>query len=281
MKVYFALLIVLILNSCSRKSDTPIGHFINYFEKATSQPNFSDEDVERLFSEYSQLMFPYSTNPASEQNGLVYPLSEIKTNPDYQKNIQQLLSSENENHRMLAYVTIGASNDTAYASLLRERIKTEKSEQGLAWSAMALMYMRDNHTTELFDFLIAHEDFGDTHFISTYILLPKDSLIPTCRKKVLEDNTKSKALALQVLAEVDEHPSTDSLIREAVRTWHSDVKGYAIAALRMRKLGDVKELVEPFLNDENLRQVTLQTLLASPTEADSLFAIEVKSKNNW
>jgi hypothetical protein len=260
-----------------RKSEKTTNNFDNYFRKST-QSNFTEEEFNKVFSDYSELTFPQTAQNAELAAEIIYPLKAFKTKKIYKENISQLLSSSNVYHRMLAYTVVGASNDTTYSKLLRERIKTEESEEGLNWSAMALLNMRDKHTTQLFDFLVKHENFGDAHLIPMYLQLDKDSLIYTCRNKIGEENAKSKVLALQVLAHVDQDQSTDSLIVQAVNTWDKEIKGYAIVALQMRKTGNLKPILEPFIHEEKLRRVILQTLEKSPTKSDSLFAAKIKSE---
>ena len=113
-------------------------------------------------------------------------------------------------------------------NILLEKLTTEKDKGNLIWAGMALLYLQSNHTTELFDYLVKNEDFGDAHMLPMFIHLDKDSLQQTAYKRINNKDVKSKILAAQILAVTPLNSKTEELLKQAVQNWDIGIKGYAI-----------------------------------------------------
>jgi HEAT repeat protein len=214
------------------------------------------------------------------QELFVYPLRNFKSEKLYTDNIDYLLNSPNSNQRILAYLVIGASNDSTKETILLDRINTEKNKGGLIWAGMALLYLQDNHTTAIFDFLVKNEDFGDAHMLPFFIQLDKDSLQQTAYSRMNNKDTKSKILAAQTLSVTALNSKTEDLLKQAVQTWDMDIKGYAIYSLKELRIGNLLEIFKPLLNDKRTRSIALEALANSPTEADRNYLFELVSKKD-
>ena len=169
----------------------------------------------------------------------VFPLYNFKNEKLYRDNISKLLNSKNPNQRILAYLSIASSNDTSKEDILLERIKTEKNKGNLVWAGMALLYLKCNHTTELFDFLVKNENFGDAHMLPMYVQLDKDSLQQTAYNRIDNNDIKSKILAAQLLAVTPLNSKTDALLKLAAESWDMNIKGYAIYSVKELQMGNL------------------------------------------
>jgi hypothetical protein len=258
--------------------------FKDAFAKALDK-QFTEKQLDAMFSDYSELLTPYTevTRLTAALQGheiASSSLYDFKNDRLYTDNIDKLLNSNNPNHRILAYLVIAASFDSTKESVLLSKIKTEKSKGNLIWAGMALLYLRTRHTTELFDFLVENEDFGDAHMIPLFINLDKDSLQATAYKRIDSKNDKAKVLAAQVLAYTPLNDKTEELLKQAVKTWDMNIKGYAIFSVKELQIGNLLEIFKPLLDNSKTRSIALEALANSPTEADRGYLIELVYKQD-
>jgi hypothetical protein len=247
--------------------------------------NFSEKQLNKMFSDYSELLTPHSdvTRLSETLKGneiSMFPLYNFKSEKLYTDNIANLLNSKNPDQRILAYLVIASSNDTSRENILLEKIKTETNKGNLIWAGMGLLYLKCNHTTELFDFLVKNEDFGDAHMLPMYIQLDKDSLQQTAYIRINNKDVKSKILAAQILAVTQLNSKTDSLLKHAVQTWDMNIKGYAIYSVKELQMGNLLETFKPLLNDKRTNSISLEALANSPTEADRIYLFELVNKQD-
>ena len=168
----------------------------------------------------------------------------------------------------MSYLIIAGAGDKKFEKKLLERIKTEKSMGNIIWAGMALMYLKTNHTTELFDFLVEYEDFGDCHMIPLYFQLDKSSLQKTAYDRINSENVKAKVLAAQTLSITGKNKKTEKLLLDAVANWDYDIKGYAIYSIKELRIGNLKNTFIPLLDNKLTRSIAIQALANSPTKED-------------
>lgn len=261
-----------------------IDDFKKDFKNAT-KTEFSETELNDMFRKYSTLLTPHSditqlTASLKNQRILQYPLSEFKETDVYKNNIQTLFNSENPNQRLLSYLVIAGAGDINYEKGLLGKIKTEKEKGNLIWSGMALMYLKTTHTTELFDFLIENENFGDSHMIPLYFKLDKDSLQNTAYARINSDNLKSKILSAQILSITGKNKKTEELLLDAVKNWNYNIKGYAIYSVKELQIGNLKETFIPLLDSTQTRSIAIQALANSPTIEDVDYLKEISQNEN-
>jgi HEAT repeat protein len=145
---------------------------------------------------------------------------------------------------------------------------------------MALLYLKCDHTTELFDFLVKNEDFGDAHMFPLYVQLDRDSLQQTAYSRIKSKDVKSKILAAQILAVTQLNAKTEELLKQAVQSWDMNIKGYAIYSVKELQMGNILELLKPLLTDDRTRSISLEALANSPTQADRSYLIELVAKED-
>jgi HEAT repeat protein len=270
MKKHITILVIFLISITSFGQN--IENFKKDFIKATDN-EFNESELNKMFRTYSNLLTPHSnitqlTASLKNEQIVQYPLSRFKETNVYKDNIQILLNSENPNHRLLSYLVIAGAGDKSFEKVLLEKLKTEKTKKNLIWSGMALMYLKTNYTTPLFDFLVENENFGDSHMIPLYFQLNKDSLQNTAYNRINSKNLKAKVLSAQIFSKTGKNKKTEKLLLDAVKNWEYNIKGYAIYSVKELQLGNLKETFVPLLDSSKTRGIAIQALANSPTKED-------------
>lgn len=252
-----------------------IDDFSKDFTKALNS-KFSEQDLNKMFREYDRLLTPHSdvTQLMERLEGnevSVFPLYNFKNENLYRNNINNLINSFNPNHRILAYLVIASSDDISKENILLDKIKIEKRKGNLIWAGMALLYLHCDRTTPIFDFLVKNENFGDAHMLSLFIKLNKDSLLHTAYSRIQSTNVKAKVLAAQLLSVTTLNVKTEEVLKQAVKDWDIQIKGYAIYSIEKLQIGNLLDLFKPLLDNSNIRAIALKALANSPTESDQQY----------
>lgn len=276
MKKLIAITFLIAFTFLSAQKKT-IKEFRKDFEKAVNT-DLTEEQLNTLFRDYPLILTPHSDTTQlfsmlEGSNRDDYSMSGFKADKLYQQNIDQLLGSANSNKRILAYLLVASTQDHSKEQILLEKIRTETDKGTLIWSGMALLSLKTDHTDELFDFLIKNEDFGDAHMLPMYFNLDTDSLRNTAYKKIESQDEKSKVLAVQILSKTENNAKTEQLVKNAVKSWDINLKGYAIYTLGELQMPDLLDLLQPLLNDKKTRNISLRALANSPTKADRDYLI--------
>lgn len=238
--------------------------FLVEFEKAV-RPDFSDDDYRKLCHRYASF-FMFTGDRVPEGN---YPFKKLKSEPIYLQNINRLLHSSNASQRILAYTTAAALGDTSYNNLLLGAMKFDPSKECRNYACAALLRLRDSHTEILFDYLVENEDAAP--LLAMYCFLDKSALQSIAYKKVKSKNDTAKIFAVQSLSVTELNPKTDEVLRESIADWPVAMKRHAIDTSRFLKLGDLKDLLFSYIQDETLRGSCLAALACSPTQSDQEF----------
>ena len=200
-----------------------------------------------------------------------YPLEQFKSDKLYTDTIASLLNSEKPHNRIIAYSIVASAGDRSFENLLVQKIKTETDKYCIARAGIALLYLKSDNTTALFDFLVENEDFGDAHMLPMYIALNKDSIRQTAYTRIGSDDPKARILAVQTLAYTDLNAKTEALIINAIRDWPHDEKGYAIFSARELGIGNLLPILKPLLDSTNTRRISLGALANSPSNEDQQY----------
>ena len=269
--------------------------FINVFgqdisnfkvEFASSLNNsFDEKQINNLFSKYSNILTPQSditqlVSGIKGENLTQYPLKDFKNEDLYKDNIDMLLNSKNSFHRLLSYLVIGASDDSSKEKILLKRLVEEKEKGNLIWCGMALLNIKTKHTTELFDFLIKNEDFGDSHMLPLFIQLDKDSLRETAYRRYNNEDINTKVLAIQILSQTGKNPKTEKIVLDAVKNWDFNIKGYAIYTVKELQIGNLLETFKPLLENDKTRKIALEALANSPTKEDNDYLLNLANQKD-
>jgi HEAT repeat protein len=284
MKKIIWVLFIIISTSAFGQQPQIDKNFVSDFTKALDK-NFSAEQLNKMFRDYSGILTPGSdvTQLSETLKGhklAIYPLHDFKSQKLYTDNIINLLNSKNSNQRILAYLVIASSGDTSKEDILLEKIKTETGKGNLIWCGMALLYLNASHTTPLFDFLVKNEEFGDAHMIPLFIKLNKDSLQQTAYSRINSTDVKAKVLAAQILSVTPLNIKTETLLKQAVKEWDINIKGYAIYTVGQLQIGSLLQTLEPLLNNQKTRRISLEALANSPTPEDRNYLLQLINKQD-
>lgn len=253
------------------------------FEKdwtKAAKSNLKEKELDGFMEKYDTLFFP-----EGESEIAYYPLVNFKQTTAYKNNIRRLLNAKNPMHRILAYKTIGSAADTTFNQIILDRLNSETNESCLTWAAMCLLYNRNKSTSRLFEFVVKHDDFEDQHFYKWYLRLDTLSLINTAwayvdANKLLSNNSnlnqKARIYTLQILAWFDKSPKTDSLIIQCINTWDKDYRGYAIQTLLARDKIEKFPILEPYLNEQSIKEISILVLEKSAYASDRSKALKLK-----
>ncbi len=242
--------------------------------KLSLDKTFNEKNLNDLFSKYPQLLTPQSditqlTSNLKGESLHTFPLSNFKNDNLYKENIDNMLNSDNSFQRIFSYLIIGASNDITKEDILLNKLKTEKEKGNLIWCGMSLLNLKTKHTTEIFDFLVENENFGDAHMLPLFVKLDKNSLQETAYKRYNSENLKAKILAIQILSQTGKNPETEKIVLDAVKNWDMNIKGYAIYTVKELQMGNLLETFKPFLDNDKTKKIALEALANSPTISDN------------
>jgi HEAT repeat protein len=246
--------------------------FTEDFENALGK-NFSENELNDMFQEHAQYLTPHSgmtgfRNKLKGSETIDFPLAEFSKQSLYKDNIEIIIKSRNPNHRILAYLLLASSGDTNYNSLLLDRIFDEEEKGCRIWAGMALLYLKCNNTTAIFDFLVEDENFGDPHMLPLFITLNPDSLQQTAYNRIKSENDKAKVLAAQILSITSLNEKTEQVLKQAVVEWGFHLKGYALYSISELRIGDLLEILKPLLDSTKTRPLAMQALANSPSKKD-------------
>ena len=264
---------IFLLTFYAKVQSQDLTNFKNDF-KLSLDKAFNEKNLNDLFSKYPHLLTPQSditqlTSNLKGESLYTFPLSDFKNDNLYKENIDNMLSSDNSFQRIFSYLIIGASNDITKEDILLNKLKTEKEKGNLIWCGMSLLNLKTKHTTEIFDFLVENEDFGDAHMLPLFVKLDKNSLQETAYKRYNSENLKAKILAIQILSQTERNPETEKIVLDAVKNWDMNIKGYAIYTVKELQMGNLLETFKPFLDNDKTKKIALEALANSPTISDN------------
>ena len=278
-KILKSLFIFSLVILCDLVFSNVNNNFINDFKSALSK-DFDEDQFDQMFRNYSSILVPHDDantlmNNLKGEEVPVHPLSEFAKTDLYKSNIEKLIKSDNPYQRLLSYLIVSSANDLSFNNILLERIKTEKLQGCKLWAGMALLYLKDTHTDELFDFVIENDNFGDAHLIPMYLRLDYSLIKSTALKKISSDNNMARVLAATVLGFSEADDITVNVLKDAVRKWPIEIKGYAINALKTMRAGNLLSVLKPFLNNKYTHDICLEALADSPTEEDQDYVLQI------
>jgi len=231
--------------------------------------------LQRSFSEKEFLQF-YQVLDSLEQAAV--DLSPFKEYKIYSTGILNLLNSSNYYQKGIGYRIVATLKDKEFNSLLLERLKMEDNKFLKTLNAAAVMKLMPTQTTVAFDYLVDSEDFATSPLLPVYLSMDEKSIVKTGYARLNDGRLRAKVFALQTLARFDTSARVEAIIIKALKEWDVSIKGYAIVALGVHKKGSYKDILSPYLKETQLREVIIETLEKSATEADILFADQLKKK---
>lgn len=277
-----ALLLLLVVNLSAVASalpdaqilqESPDGTYSEFVEDFQQLDNLTEEQLEIFFSRYSSLLTPSSettklSNTLTARPSASYPLETLKSEDSYTSIMAQLMTSQKRPHRILAYAVLSAANDHSFNTVLLQVIKDDQDSLTKTWAGIALLHLQDNHTSELFDFVVENDDFRDPHLTSLYLKLPADNIRSTAYEKADSQNHKARILVMKSLASTGLQAETEKVVREALKNWPPDTRRYALIATVHLGMSNLTDLLRPMAEEESLRGLVMRALANSPDTQD-------------
>lgn len=252
---------LLFLLACVAGAKDSAKTYESFRELFLAAPNgITDAKLSDMMLDYTDFVWPRMG---------VYPLEKLKSDPAYTQTIERLLTSSELSQRVLAYIVIASSNDHARVDRLWAVVHNHR--EGEAWAGTALIFLQDEHTEELFDFVVRCDEPEDPHLFALFLELDPVSRRACALKKITSEDPRVRRLAVGSLNETELIPESERAIREAIRSWPPEQRGYAIYMASEFGLADLRALLEPSLKLDLLRGVSLAALANSPTAEDQTY----------
>jgi len=261
---------------------------VKSFEKdfqILSQSHFDSSKVDGFMKTYSTLLTPFNqvTQFAMGIKGekwTKFPLEGIKSKQIYSGKIDELLASATSNNRLLAYLMIASSGDTARKEALGQKMQTETSPICSLWLGMGLMYLGYDQTSKLFPWMVKNNTQAGGFLFPMFTSLPADSLRNTAYQFASGTDWNERIYAIQLLMKTGYSIQADTILREAIKNWPVNLKGYAIIPAQNLQIGKLLPLLQPLLDSTLTKVAVLKALADSPTESDRLFVVKRMDKTN-
>ena len=265
--------LIIVTLSYSYANSSKLSKFVLDFEYALTL-DLDQEDLDYLFGKYPTLLLPQDSNIEN------YPLTEIKNNAIYKDNIDKLFNSKNPHFRVLGYLVISAAGDKSFESELLKKITTETRPYNVFWSGMALVNLKTEQTTVIFDYIVDNAEVVEDQLIQLYLQLNRDSLQQTAYSRIKSENVIASGFAARILSITELNAKTESLLKEAVADRDIGVKINAIYSIKELRIGNLLQIIEPLLADTLTRQAALLALANSPTKEDLDFLRSLSQMGN-
>lgn len=230
---------------------------------------------------YSSLLWFYD----GSLDVIAYPLKEMRNEGLYKNNINQLFADTARSVKTLACLMAASTNDTSKINEIKDALKYSKYKNMFA--ATSLIVLGDNDLSQIIKCIIAN-DFNETVYYLTLMFLQTDKteLEKFARDSLFSDDKAVQYLAVKAMGEISPNPKNEEMLREAVLKYDLEMKGWAIAALEHYKAKNMFSLVKPYLNNSQLKQVSLRALAKSTSEEDvnylnQMLLTEQVDRNFW
>jgi hypothetical protein len=280
----FFILLIFCLYTTQIAFSQKVLNFEKDFEKA-SMSNFDSSQVDKILEDYFRLLTPFSqVNQLSTairgEKYLTFPLDNMRDRPLYKNNIQKLFHSGIPNNRLLSYLMISSSGDTTKRDILAERLMTESNPNCALWLGMGLMHIGFEKTSLIFKWVVKNNNQAGNFLFPMFMNLPADSLRNTAYQFVSSTDWSERIYAIQILMKTGYSVKSDTILREAIRSWPLHLKGYAIIPAQSIQIGNLLTLFKPLLDSTVTRKICLTALADSPTFEDRSFLVNLSRRNN-
>jgi len=111
--------------------------------------------------------------------------------------------------------------------------------------------------------------------INMYVQYDSVSVKKSCWKYMDTENRNQQIMSIQCLASFQQDNQLQKKLCQFLEYWDIKSKGWVISSMSMQKMGDLKPLLEKYADNENLKNIIIEALKNSPTQADNEYAQEL------
>lgn len=196
-----------------------------------------------------------------------YPLKGMLHQSIYRDNIDKLFADTSQKVNFLACLISAATKDTSrVADVERILIKNKYKD---VFIAKSLLMLNPKAILPVAKCIKAY-DFNE---IVQYLTIDFLNIDHSTLQKFAQDSILSEDLAMQYLSvkamsAITPNKANESLLRKSVVKYDTAMKGWPLAVLARYKSSNIYELVSPYLNHPQLREVSLRALAASDNAED-------------
>lgn len=270
--------------------------FIGFFSKAQTSKDFeqdfqrlvltgySPNQVDSLFKKYNHLFFFFNSNSRlaatiTGKGTFTYPLASFKSNDLYQKNIDLLLLDTAAYKNSLGYFMAAATNDTSKIKLITS-ILTKNGYKDF-WAANILMVLNTRDIAPIVKTIVSFEGKDAvTYLITPFLQLNVDVIAPFALDSIKSKNPFVQYLAIRAMAKGEFNPIKEGLLRNVATNGANGLKGWGISVLASFGAGDMLNLVQPYLNNNDLRAVALKAIANSSSVKDEQYLDDLLKRDS-
>lgn len=252
------LLILVLLAETSYLKAQDVRVFEDEFRKAIENKITDSVATDLINKHYKLLMWFYD----GSEDVKSYPLKEIKDEHLYKNNIDNLFADKGQHISLLACLLAASTYDTTKVADVTKVLKNSNYKNLLAAKSLIMLGHKD--LDPIVKCIIAN-DFDETvqYLTLDFLNFEKGQLEKFACDNLLSNDTGIQYLAVKAMGQIPYKLQNEKLLRQAVINYDAVMKGWPIAVLAQYKAQNMLPVVKPYLENENLKEVSLWALTAS------------------
>ncbi|RZK22400.1 MAG: hypothetical protein EOO43_09670 [Flavobacterium sp.] len=261
--------------------------FIGFFSKAQTTKDFEQDFhqlvlkgypqnmVDSLFQKYNHILFFFNSNSQlaatiSGKEASAYPLTSFRSQDLYQKNIDLLLQDGAFYKNSLGYFMAAATNDTSKIKPITSILA--KTGYKDFWAANILIVLKTRDIAPVLKTIISLEgNDAVPYLIEPFLQLDVDVIERFALDSIKSKNASMQYLAIRAMAKGEFNSMKEVLLRDVVTNGADNLKGWAISVLASFGAKDMLSIVQPYLDNKDLRSVALKSLANSTSVKDEQY----------
>lgn len=201
-------------------------------------------------------------------SGIVaHPLKEMINDSLYLGHIDKLFAHKGDRVNVLGCLLASAVNDTSKIETIKEVLIRFKHKNMFVATALFVL-----DPTALLPVAKCIKAYGFNEVVHYLTLMFLQSERPLLEKFAMDNifggDKALEYLAIKALAAIPPKPDNEAVLRQAVLTYDTLMKGWPIAALATYKASNTYQLIKPYIKHSELREVCLRALVASNDKRD-------------
>jgi hypothetical protein len=247
-----------------------------------SKANYPKKSVDSLYTKYNNILFFFNPNSqlASEIKGTsvkYFPLEDFKLSSFYKDNIDLLLKDTSLYKQTFGSFVVAAANDTSKITEIEQILG--KTNDSSFWLANILMVLKTKNPAPLIKTIrrLADEE-SSTLLIEAFLRLDSNTLEQFGIDSIKSTDPLTQFLAIRSLAIGIPTSRKINDLRDIATSGNSKLKGWAISVLAKFQAPDMFLLLDKYLLDPDLRQISLAAISNSPSAKDKEHIASYNSK---
>lgn len=218
-----------------------------------------------IFKNYGDLLWFYDISSDVK----AYPLQEMLNDELYQNSLPKLFADTGKSINTLACLMAAAAKDTSQISNI-EQILKQNNYRNL-FAAKSLLMLNPTALLPVAKCIKAYGFDERVQYLTIDFLHIKESVLEQFARDSIFSNDKAmQYLSIKAMHVITVKDANEKLLKQAVSRYDTLMKGWPIAVLAEYKASGIYELLKPYINHEELRQVSLKALARSNDAYDKI-----------